>query len=359
MLMMEGLQKDSRLDVGHGADGRRLAVLRTVLRDRPDVLHFDWIQGYFLHPTNLIAWPQSLVFVAEMFLVRLVFCRTIVWSLHNIVAHTSAKPRRVDLWTRRAFARVCSKIRVFDISTVSRAASALGVEEDRFVVCPEGSYIGFYPDDELSQAEARRTLNVELDAVVLLYVGFIRQYKGLDRLVRTFKAVKHPRWRLIIAGNPKPRDAEFAENVAQLARDDDRIRLDLRFIDEDELQYYFRAADVVVLPFRNIENSGSANLAMGFSKAIIAPNKGNLPRRLQHQAKLLYDNDLNEAFDALADCDRGLLEHFGRENRCFAERLNWTDFAAELIAVHLGRGKRKTRTEPDGTKPTVAQVTHS
>jgi glycosyltransferase involved in cell wall biosynthesis len=102
----------------------------------------------------------------------------------------------------------------------------------------------------------------------------VRGYKGLADLVQAFRAIADPRLRLVIAGRAPV--AADAEAVRGLAGGDPRIRLHLRFVPDDEVQVFFRAADFVVLPYRQVLTSGAAILALSFGRPLVVPRLGCL-----------------------------------------------------------------------------------
>ena len=104
-----------------------------------------------------------------------------------------------------------------------------------------------------------------------------------------------PGARLLIAG--RPRGGASTTRLAAAAAADRRIRLPLRFVPDDELQVWLRAADVVVLPFRDILTSGSAILALSFGRPVVAPALGCLPETVP-TAGVLYDPDAPMRRDA-------------------------------------------------------------
>jgi glycosyltransferase involved in cell wall biosynthesis len=107
---------------------------------------------------------------------------------------------------------------------------------------------------------------------LLLTLGQVRRYKNLPQLIACFRAVAGDDWRLVIAG--EPREHGIREAVAQAAADDPRILLHLRFIPCEEVQIYFRASDLVVLPYADILNSGGAILALSFDRPVLVPGRG-------------------------------------------------------------------------------------
>ena len=129
---------------------------------------------------------------------------------------------------------------------------------------------------------AREKLGIQLDLKILLFFGFIRNYKGLDILLEAMHILKEKnlpqtsKIRLLIAG-------EFYEDRKMY--DDQIARLDLKnllilhtdFIPDSEVKYYLCAADVVVQPYRSATQSGVTPLAYHFEKPMIITNVGGLP----------------------------------------------------------------------------------
>jgi glycosyltransferase involved in cell wall biosynthesis len=104
------------------------------------------------------------------------------------------------------------------------------------------------------------------------------------------------------------------------------------------------AADVVVLPYRDIFTSGAALLAMSFGKAIVAPRIGCMAELLRSEGAYLYDKDdprgLTKAISQ-ATREQQRLPMMGLYNLQQAQALNWTEMARCTAAGYsglLGRG---------------------
>ena len=126
------------------------------------------------------------------------------------------------------------------------------------------------------------------DAFVFLTLGQIRPYKGIDELITAFRGVPGAHLRLIVAGHPH-NDA-YAASLASLAGDDARIRLQLHYVPDEDIQYYLRAADFCVLPYRRGTTSGAAILCFSFGKPVIAPDVWPFRPLLAERERLLYAN---------------------------------------------------------------------
>jgi glycosyltransferase involved in cell wall biosynthesis len=164
-----------------------------------------------------------------------------------------------------------------------------------------------------------------VDKKVLLYLGLIKPYKGILELMEAFNKIENNEdMLLLIAG--KSMDEDYFIEINNKLQTNISIREG--FISDEDLQIYFNATDLVVLPFEKIENSGSVILAMGFGKAIVAPSKGVLAKRLHSQLELLYTSK-NIQVDDLKRINKyslSDLESFGNNNKENLSRYTWGDY---------------------------------
>ncbi|ARA92988.1 hypothetical protein AWN76_007335 [Rhodothermaceae bacterium RA] len=123
-------------------------------------------------------------------------------------------------------------------------------------------------------AEARKRLGLPVADTVLLHVGFIRPYKNVPHLIRTFRRLPESGMRLLIGGQPAT--AALRAEIEAAARGDARIALDLGFLPAEQLTDYVAAADLVVLPYAEILNSGTALLALSLNRPVLVPALGAL-----------------------------------------------------------------------------------
>jgi beta-1,4-mannosyltransferase len=135
-------------------------------------------------------------------------------------------------------------------------------------VIPHGHYRGAYRQRE-DRSVARRRLGLPPDAPVALFFGLIRRYKNVPALMRAFREVEAPTPVLLVAGECL--DPALRAEVEAGAAADPRIRLFLNYVPADHVPGFFAAADLAVMPFSRITNSGSALLALSFDLPIVIP----------------------------------------------------------------------------------------
>jgi len=185
----------------------------------------------------------------------------------------------------RRFLRHCQHVVALS-ETVRRDLMAMGVETGGALdieVRHHPTYDQF--GDPIDRDEARRILGLPEDATILLFFGLVRKYKGvdilLDAMARTTTAPH-----LVVAG-------EWYEDRARadaLIREEgltDRVRLEDRYIADNQVALYFSAADAVVQPYRSATQSGVVQTAFHFGTPVIVTGVGGLPEVTTHEEDAL------------------------------------------------------------------------
>jgi glycosyltransferase involved in cell wall biosynthesis len=199
--------------------------------------------------------------------------------VHNLLPH-DVRHRTLEGELFRFLAESADRIHVLGPATLQAAAPLGGLPADRVTVIEHSSYRGVYPDF-VGRDEARRRLGLAADHRALLLFGEIRPYKGLDVLLEAFRtaARSDPRLRLLIAGGVAA--AEEGHALLEECRADPRIVTSFERVPDGDVQVWLRAADVVVLPYRAIVNSGALHLALTFGRPVVAPVAGEVAALLQ------------------------------------------------------------------------------
>jgi len=135
------------------------------------------------------------------------------------------------------------------------------------------------PETALSRSEARKQLGLDSHQQVLLFFGMITPYKGLETLVEAVARLKKNgrQFILIIAGRIKE-CPDYWERICRLIQQSDlkeSVVTDLRRVPDEMVEVYLKAADVMVLPYRSIFQSGALFLAYRFGLPVVATDVGS------------------------------------------------------------------------------------
>jgi glycosyltransferase involved in cell wall biosynthesis len=137
-----------------------------------------------------------------------------------------------------------------------------------------------FPDTEMTCAEAKRKLGIREDEKALLCFGRIKPYKGIEHLLAALRLLSEsdPSYRLIVAGEvQKGNEAYFGALTQSFKRevDDGQVILKTHFIPDSEMEVYLKAADVLILPYNEIFQSGVLFLGYSFGLPVIATDVGS------------------------------------------------------------------------------------
>jgi glycosyltransferase involved in cell wall biosynthesis len=138
-----------------------------------------------------------------------------------------------------------------------------------------------YPN-VINREDARRKLGIPLNKKVILSFGLIKKYKGHIELIEAFERLKIDDLLCLIVGSGS-QDTETTKYIKNKSKQLNNLIIIDKYIPKDEIQIYFNASDIVVLPYRNITQSGIIPLAYSFSKPVIATNVGVLSEMIKNE----------------------------------------------------------------------------
>ncbi|WP_205967551.1 glycosyltransferase [Aquisalinus luteolus] len=203
----------------------------------------------------------------------------VLWTVHNTVSH-DAKFYDTERKLGQNVADLASKIHVHSATLLEELSEYYDLSEDKLVIQPHPNYVSHYPN-YVSREASRRRLGLDENAKVFLFLGQLRPYKGIERLVRDFAAVqkKEPNAHLLIVGSPVfPYSAGTLKRKYQGYKN---VQVIEGHVSNETMQWYYNACDFVVMPYKKILTSGSLLCAMSFSRPVIAPVMGMIPDLLK------------------------------------------------------------------------------
>lgn len=194
----------------------------------------------------------------------------LVWTIHNAMAH-DARNAKQDARLSTELASRADGIHVMNRATEHLVDFPLPAE--RVKVIPHPSYLGEYADAPVP-IEARERLGVPEGDLAVLMLGHMKPYKGVLDLVAAAERATRP-LTMMLAGQGTPKDwrAIDAALTSEL-----RTVVQRDYVAEENVPLWFAAADVMVLPYRRILNSGSAMLSATFGVPVVMPDEESVVR---------------------------------------------------------------------------------
>ena len=235
---------------------------------KPRIFHVLWNNKFELFDRTLL-----------MIYYRLLQ-KKILLTVHNVNAgRRDARDTWINRLTLRTQYRLAHHLFVHTEKMKDELIQEFGIRCNRVTVIPFGIN-NAVPNTSLTSVAARQRLGIRDGQKVILFFGNITPYKGLEYLVTAFQQIAqgHNEYRLVIAGRPDKCDSYWQPIRAGLREQVETGEVLLRpdFIPNSEVELYFKAADILVLPYRHIYQSGVLFLAHSFGLPVLAADVGSL-----------------------------------------------------------------------------------
>lgn len=183
---------------------------------------------------------------------------------------------------------------------------------------------------------ARKNLEIKENKVIL-YFGFIRKYKGVQYLIRAIpKVINKIDARFIIAGEFYDNRDKYIKEIDKITHSDKLTLVD-GFIADEQVNNYFSAADIVVLPYIDATQSGITQIALNYELPCIVTNVGGLP-------EIVHDGETGfviepESSNAIS---KSIIKYYKNSDRekfrkfltLEKNKYSWNNFAQKLIKLY-------------------------
>ncbi len=186
--------------------------------------------------------------------------------------------------------------------------------------------------EKLERSAACEQLGIDPTKKIILFFGFIRDYKGLDILLDATASLPDD-YCVVVAGEVYGSFDKYEQQIKKLGIRD-KLRLFNQYISDQEVPVYFSGADVCVLPYKSATQSGITAIAMHFNLPVIATDTGGLKELIHHEKTGLIV-DFPEAgllLEAMRRYfDEGFKQLFAQNIEAEKTKHSWANFAAKLV----------------------------
>ena len=270
-----------------------ISSARYINRQKPDLVIFQWLHPYF----TPCFWS----------LAKLIKHSKIMFICHNVFPHERFP---LDTWLTKTALRqgdffvTHSTMDAEDLKSV--------VKNPNYKVAVHPAY-NFFKIKNMTKEQGREILNIKPDEKVLLFFGLVREYKGLKHLLKAMPQVKETfsDCRLLIAGDFGSSEDQYRALINENGIED-CVDVYGGHIPIPQVEKFFAACDLVVLPYESATQSGVIQVAYSFRKPVLVTNVGGLP-------DVVNDNQTGfivEPFDSKALSDA--IERYFKENKAEA-----------------------------------------
>ena len=250
----------------------------------------------------------------------------IVVNCNNIIPHESGK---LDKYLSLRFFKHCDYFIVM----------ANSVKKELLNIMPSASLIeSKHPiydtfGSPIPKEDARMKLSIN-DERIILNFGLIRDYKGLDILIKASKYLKGKleNFKIVVVGECYNRQAQYLE-LAKKMEVTDCIDFKFEFVSNKDVSKYFCAADVVVLPYRSATQSGIIPIAYHFDKPVVTTNVGGLAESVEQAKTGFVCNPDPEAVSEALLSYFNSNENFSKNVSEYKKQFTWEVYVNNIISA--------------------------
>ena len=298
------------------------------------VLHILWHNKFiFFDSTVLLFYYKALG-------------KRIVYTVHNVnQAERDGRDNVLNRLTLKVMYGLFDHLFVHTDHMREQLRTRFEIPASKITVIPFGLNDAI-PRSDMSFEEARQKIELNPSHKVVLFFGNIAPYKGLEFLVQAHAICvqSDPSYRLIIAGNLKASTEywNLIDNLIKKKRLQENIVQRIYYIPDEEAEIYFKSADVLVLPYRKIFQTGVLFLAYSFGVPVIASDVATIhdsivegetgflcrpedPLHLAEQTQRFFDSDIYRDMDATRN----------RITRFAEERFSWQNISHTIFSVYI------------------------
>lgn len=291
-----------------------ICVGQRIRKMKPDMVIIQWWHPYFAPCYYLIC--KCLRKIKVLFI------------CHNVFPHERFPLDR--LLTKQAL----KNGNAFIVHSKQDGEDLLSIQKNAvFRYNPHPTY-NVFKIKNLTKTEAKDALQIANDKKVLLFFGYVRAYKGLKHLLCAMPAIQEQLQNVVLfVVGSFSNDKEEYEKIIRNKGIEDCVGIIDGYIPDDEVEKYFAACDLVVLPYESATQSGIVQIAYGFEKPVIVTNVGGLPDVVKN-GKTGYVVEPMDS-EALAEAVIDFYEHdkagtFEKAIKQEAHRFSW-DMMEEVV----------------------------
>ncbi len=250
-----------------------LKLIRYAATAKPRIFHILWNNKFEMFDRTLLTLYYRLL------------GKAVVLTAHNVnKLKRDSTDSVLNRLTLRIQYRLADHVFVHTPKMKSELMKEFGVPTGRITVIPFGIN-NSVPDTNLSPKEAKERLGIRENQKTILFFGRIKPYKGLEYLIAAFQRLvrRHDDYQLIIAGQLEKGSERYWESIQREIQEyveTGQIIPRIEFIPDGEIEVYFKGADVLVLPYREIFQSGVIFLGYSFGLPVLAADVGSMKEEI-------------------------------------------------------------------------------
>lgn len=260
--------------------------------------------------------------------------KRIIITVHNVQPHEKS---RVNTFLNEVVLGLGDNFIVHSEKNKESLSRIYNIDQDKISVIPHGILTPVAVKG-ITRDTARKFLNIPLNKKVLLFFGIIRDYKGLDILLKAMAQIVKENGDviLLIAGKPWEDWSKYQKIINENTLEGYIIKK-LDFILPSEVEFYFSASDLVILPYKYFDSqSGVGALALPFGIPMVVSDVGSLPDFVRDERAIAKPNnphDLSEVITKVIG-NNNLLEKLSNDSQELAREYSWDRISKKTFIAY-------------------------
>lgn len=297
-------------------------LINKIKKKKYDVLHVQW---FTVSPIDYLLLKKAKKIGLK-----------VVITIHDILPFNQ---KFYDFRYHKKIYSLADEIIVQAETNINRFKELFPDNIEKVSYIPHGNFANYA--NIHNKNEARDYLKLPKDKNILLFFGQIKKVKGLGVLIEAFNESCKNRddIYLVIAGSVWGDDFSVYENQIKKYKLEDRIRCDIRYIKDEEIEYYYSACDINVLPYLDVYQSGVIQLAYAYKKPVIVTNIGSFTDIVKEDingfiCKVGDANSLSQAINK-AFSYKDMLEYIGNTgNEMILDKYSWVTIGNDIKKLY-------------------------
>lgn len=299
----------------------------------------SWFWAGLTAKGNVIHAQWWTPILAPIYFVTLSICKLrnkkIIITVHNVLPHNN-KYSYISKFLSKLVFVLGDEFIVHSSRNIEELHDIYGINKEKISRIPHG--ISRIKMNKIEKKVSREKIGLPISKKIIVCFGGIRDYKGIDVVLEALSKIskKTDNVLLVIAGYPWVDWSKY-EEIIQKNNLDDCVKLFLRFIPSNEMDYFFYASDLIVLPYRNfMSQSGAGSDALSYEIPLIVSDVGGLPELVKDKSCIVEPNnpdDLAEKIWTVLN-DENLLMKLSRESGELADEYSWNNVAKKTVKLY-------------------------
>ncbi|MBN1997979.1 glycosyltransferase family 4 protein [candidate division KSB1 bacterium] len=266
--------------------------------------------------------------------------KKIIITLHNVVPHEQSRLDRLLMTTVLKFGE---KFIVHSHRNKQQLADIYQIIPQRIFNVPMGPQSVYFKDTIWNREKARKVLGIDENTKVLLLFGNIRDYKGVDDFITVCSLVKKRYSGSVvglIVGQPWISFEKYFRQINAMGLKDD-IKTFLKYIPDQEVNKYFYACDILLLPYKEMHGqSAVGNIAVALEIPVVATDVGGLPDLVLDKKSILAPEDTEGMANRVNEIitQKFLIEKLKRDAQKIKQQNSWECISQKTLEVYHSAG---------------------